>query len=403
MSIQLIPKKLILPKGFFASGLHSGIKKRKVPDLSLLFSKKPAVAAGVFTTNRVKAWNVKYCQRIMSRAKHHAFLTNSGNANCYNGPSGKKTVEILARQTGQFLKINSASIFVSATGIIGRVFPIEKAVKALPRLVSLLSTQGGHLAALGILTTDRRTKEVTVRFKLGASDVTITGFSKGAGMLHPNMATMLAFFATDAAISKSLLKQAVKETANQSFNRISVDNDMSTNDSVIIMANGLAKNAPIRKRDQSFEKFKQALLQACQYLAKEMVKDGEGVQHVCEIRVEGAQSDREADVAARTLANSMLFKTMLAGSDPNWGRVVAALGSAPAVTANLDHVDLYFAHEPVLKRGKLVARFRGRLHRILKQKEFVIRLNLNHGNKKTVFWTSDLTKKYVHINASYST
>jgi glutamate N-acetyltransferase/amino-acid N-acetyltransferase len=181
MSIQLIPKKLILPKGFFASGLHSGIKKRKVPDLSLLFSKKPAVAAGVFTTNRVKAWNVKYCQRIMSRAKHHAFLTNSGNANCYNGPSGKKTVEILARQTGQFLKINSASIFVSATGIIGRVFPIEKAVKALPRLVSLLSTQGGHLAVFGILTIDWCIKEVMVRFKLGVSDVIITGFSKGAG------------------------------------------------------------------------------------------------------------------------------------------------------------------------------------------------------------------------------
>ena len=401
--MKIRTKHLTLPKAFFASGMYSGVKKRKVCDLSILYSSKPAVAAGVFTKNKVTAWNVKFCKKIIRQKNHRAIVTSSGNANCVNGPSGKVTVERIANATTRFLEVKPKQVFVCATGIIGKVFPTDRVVKAIPRLVSTLSTKGGHNAALGILTTDKKTKEITVETSIGGKKVTFCAFAKGAGMLHPNMATMLAYVATDAAISKSLLHTALKQAANQSFNKMCVDNDMSTNDTVLVLANGAAENKTITQKGADFKKLYAALEAICIYIAKEMVRDGEGVSHVCEIQVQGAKSEEEAVAAGRALGTSMLFKTMLAGCDPNWGRIIGALGSAPKVTANSENISLWIGEEPVLKKGKHIARFTGRLHRILKQKEYVIRIDLHHGKAKSAFWTSDLTKKYVHINAAYST
>ncbi len=390
------------PLGFLASGVYSGIKrKKKKYDSSLIFSPKAALAAGTFTTNRAKAWPVIYSMRTIRGPRHHAILASSGNANCFNGPKGKQAVLQSVQALAENLKVSPEEILIAQTGLIGAPFPITRFKRALPKLVKRLSVDGGKKAAKGILTTDLRTKEVALSFYLGSKRVTIGAIAKGAGMVHPNMATMLCFITTDVKITKRLLRRAVRHAVDDTFNQIAIDNDQSTNDTVLILANGEAGNQTITRVDRRYRLFRDALEEVCRYVAKELVRDGEGVTKVCTLHVSGAKRPTEAERVARQIGTSMLFKTMLAGADPNWGRLVAAIG-ASGVDFDAKRLDISFDGVSVLSHGKLRASNLPKARRVLARREFDLNIHLGKGYARAEFITSDLTPKYVLINSSYS-
>ncbi len=391
-------------KGFSASGMHIGIKRKNMKhDISLIYSATPCNAAGVFTKNSAKAWCVLHAQKNIKNAKHHAVLASSGNANCLNGPKGKTAIEQALKVLAKQLNISEGNILSAQTGIIGVEFPTQTVLKGLPTLVQKLgsSRKHGADAAKGILTTDLRTKESAVSFQLGQKKVTVGGISKGSGMIHPNMATMLGFITTDCAISKKMLTQALRYVNHLTFNKIAVDNDMSTNDMVFVLANGEAGNKEITKEDADYKKFVAALQEVARVLAYEIVLDGEGATHVCTLHVEGAKNDAEAEKAARQIANSMLFKTMLAGADPNWGRIAAAVGSSGA-KFNSEEFSLFFESVKIVDHGKVFPQNREKARQVLLKREYQIRVIIGKGKGKMTFITSDLTAKYVAINTKYS-
>lgn len=390
------------PLGFIAGGIHAGIKKKKKKyDVSLTYSKAPCVAAGTFTTNRAKAWPVIHSMKVINAPKHHAILGTSGNANCLNGPIGKRAVEEIVTETAKHLEIKTEEVLIAQTGIIGVPFPISCVKRAVPRLVSRLSEKGGHGAAKGILTTDLSTKEIALSVELGGKKVTVAACAKGAGMVHPNMATMLCFITTDCAITKPLLRRAVRHAADDTFNQMAIDNDMSTNDMVLCLANGAAENPAIQKVGKDYWMFRETLEEVMRYIAHEMVTDGEGVTHVCRLRVSGAKKPTDAERAARQIANSMLFKTMLAGSNPNWGRIAAAVG-ASGVDFNPNDLSIWFGDAQVVNQGRLRVLNLPKARRILQKKEYTIDVVIGKGRGRADFITSDLTTKYVLINAAYS-
>jgi glutamate N-acetyltransferase/amino-acid N-acetyltransferase len=359
------------------------------------------VAAGTFTTNRAKAWPVIYSMKVIDGPRHQAILASSGNANCFNGPQGKKAVLEAVEASAGLLNIRREEILIAQTGLIGVPFPINRFKRALPKLVSRLSPDGGRKAAKGILTTDLRTKEVGLSFYLGQKRVTIGAVAKGSGMVHPQMATMLCFITTDVRITKRLLRRALRRAVDETFNRIAIDNDQSTNDTVLILANGAAENPTITRVDRRYRLFRDALEEVCRYIAKELVRDGEGVTKVCTLHITGARRPTEAERAARQIATSMLFKTMLAGADPNWGRLVAAIG-ASGVAFSPDRLDIAFEEVSVLSHGKPRVTNLPRARRVLAKREFDITIGLGKGHARAEFITSDLTPKYVLINSSYS-
>jgi len=389
------------PKGFVASGVHAGIKQNR-PDVSLIMSTQPAVAAATFTRNTAKAWPVLWSMKAMRNRTHRAIIANSGNANCFNGEGGRRAVETTVKALAKAAKIGEKEILISSTGIIGEIFPIKKVLGAISALLETLSKSGGHKAAQGILTTDRVTKEYAVSLKLGKETVRIGGIAKGSGMMNPNMATMLCYLTTDAAIAKPLLAAAVKTAVQESFNRISIDTDTSTNDTVYMLANGMAGNRVISSPGKDYKAFLLALLQVMRYLAKELVKDGEGVKHIAEIHVAGTKNDKDADRIARTLAHSMLFKTMLAGEDPNWGRVVASVGST-GIAFDPNKLDISFSGKAVLHSGKVIKKNIAAIRKQLAKPETRVDVNLNLGKGEALFLTSDLTTAYVRINSWYHT
>ncbi len=393
--------------GFLASGMHCGIKaiKRKY-DCSLIVSEVPAVSAGVFTVNKAKAWPLLYDEAAIFKKTHRAILANSGNANCFNGRSGKKTVELSRQLLAQQLRIKRDEILLASTGIIGKPFPMKKLAEAIPVLARQLSKEGAHDAARGILTTDTYPKEIAVQFRVGGKKITLGAMAKGAGMVCPQMtsparhATMLCFVTTDAVIAKLALQKALAEVTAETFNNIVIDNDMSTNDTVIVLANALAQNPPIEDSGKSYKIFKKALHAVCSHIAKELVRDGEGVKHVCEIRIGGAKTKEQARAAAKQIATSMLFKTMLAGEDPNWGRVVASIGASQVEFSS--DLDIAFDSIYILKNGKPLLSNRQQVRNILRKKDFMLQVNLKKGIFEERFLTSDLTKFYVWINSTYS-
>ncbi len=390
------------PLGFLASGVYCGIKRRKKKfDASLIVSATPAVAAGTFTKNRAKAWPVLYSMRAVGGPRHKAILASSGNANCFNGPEGRAAVQQSVEALAELLRVGPEEILIAQTGLIGVPFPITRFKRSLPKLVKRLSPDGGRQAAKGILTTDLRSKEVALSFHLGRKRVTIGAVAKGAGMVHPNMATMLCFITTDVRITKQLLRRALRRAVDETFNRIAIDNDQSTNDTVLILANGQAGNSTLTRVDRRYRLFRDALEEVCRYVAKELVRDGEGVTRVCTIEIKGARRPTEAERAARQIGTSMLFKTMLAGADPNWGRMVAAIG-ASGVAFDPNGLDINFDDVCVLSHGKLRARNLPRARRVLAKREFRLTVHLGRGHARAEFMTSDLTPKYVLINSSYS-
>jgi len=379
--MQIIRGGVTQPKGFKAAGLHCGIKRSGKPDLSLITAVKPCVAAGVFTKNSVKAAPLLVSMAHLQNSKAQAVIVNSGNANCFTGNFGllyaRKTTELIAKLLG----IKTQDVIVTSTGIIGKPLPYDKIAKAAPRLVKSLSTSGGHMAAKGILTTDLVTKEIAVRTTLGGKRVTIGACAKGSGMVAPNMATMLAFITTDAAITAPMLKKALREANEGSFNRITVDGCMSTNDMVTVMANGLAGNKKISAAGKDYKKFCEALKVVCLDLAKKIVKDAEGATKFIQVDVSGAKTGKDAVKTAFMIANSNLVKTAAYGSNPNWGRVAAAVG---AVGLGVTEKDIKIKFSSFSK------------------KDIRVSVDLSVGSQKATVYTSDLSLDYVRINGKYN-
>lgn len=389
------------PLGFHAAGIHCGIKKPGILDLALVISDVTGPIAGVFTQNRVAAAPVVLDRIHLRRHQGRAIVVNSGNANACTGARGLAAAKTMATAVAQHFSIPVHQVFVGSTGVIGRALPIDRIKTGLPTLIAQLNRRGGLQAAQAILTTDLRPKTVVIRSTIGSRIVTIGGMAKGSGMIHPNMATMLAYLTTDAAIAPAALQSALKSAVDQSFNCISVDGDTSTNDTVLCLANGLAKNALIRKGTPSYQRFVRLLIDASEQLALCICRDGEGVTKVVKVAVAGASTISAAKRVASTIATSNLVKTALFGEDANWGRVMGAIGRS-GVLINPENLTVHFDDVLMVKRGigEGLAAER-KIAQVFKQKEFTIFVHLGQGHAQAHMWTTDLSYDYVRINASY--
>ncbi len=408
VKVEISKGGVTTPKGFLASGIYCGIKKSKRKDLGLIYSVVPASAGAAFTTNRFAASPIKVSRAHLGNRHHQAVVVNSGNANCANGRRGDADSSAMARLAAGALGIADRSVLVASTGVIGKALPLDKIKKAMPLLKEGLSMLGGNAFSQAILTTDTVEKECCVRVKLGGITAVIGGAAKGVGMIYPNMkvakhATMLSFITTDADISKGMLSRALDEAVDSSFNMISVDGDMSTNDSVFILANGLTGNKRIVKPGRDYESFKEALVILCQVLAKEMVYDGEGATKIIEVLVKGAKSHDDARAVARRVTSSNLLKACVYGGDPNWGRIVAAAG-ASGIEFDPDRVDVYIGKIRVFKDGSSIKGLdKAPLAKVFKANEVPITVDLKSGLFRATALTCDLSEEYVKINSAYST
>jgi len=396
---EIIPSGGITsPGGFLAGATGAGIKDKDQSrlDLGIMFSEVPCTAAAVFTTNKVKAAPVILSQKLIKKGKTSAVVMNSGCANACTGEQGMadalEMTELAARRVG----VSTEDVLVASTGVIGVTLPMGRIRTAMPKIV--LSAEGGHDLARAIMTTDTVPKEVAVR----ADDYIIGGIAKGAGMIHPDLATLLCFLTTDAAIDGDFLAKALRKAVDISFNMVSIDGDSSTNDTVLIMANGRAGGKSIIKGSRRAGVFQQALNKACIYLARANARDGEGATKLIEVNVSGAVSAGDARLAARTIVSSSLVKTAVHGSDPNWGRVLAAAGRSGAALEP-DKLELYIGNIRVVKDGAPALFNKKEVVKHLDGKEVYIALNLNMGKAGATAWGCDLSEEYVKINAEYTT
>lgn len=388
------------PKGFAAGATYAGLKTRGADklDLALLVSETPCAGAGVFTQNRVVAAPVLLCQEHLRRARPRAIVVNSGSANAAVGEQGMIDAREMAALAAAKLGIAPEEVLVASTGLIGVELPmglIRSGVRAIA------PGPHGHDFARAIITTDTHPKEAAVRFALEGVEVTVAGAAKGAGMIHPNMATLLAFLTTDAAVEPAFLQRALKEAADLTFNMITIDGDTSTNDTLLLLANGQAGNRPISGGPQG-ELFTAALVEVCGRLARMIARDGEGASKLLEVRVEGAESVEDARRAARTIASSTLLKAAVHGNDPNWGRVLAALGRSGAAIVE-EKIAVYINEICVMDGGKPVPFFREAAVATMSRPEVSILVRLHLGEGTATAWGCDLTEGYVRVNSAYST
>ena len=425
--ITEVPGSILASRGFRAAGVFCDIKrlgtgkgsdKGKKRDLALIVSEAPATAAGMFTTNQACAAPVKVCVQRVKKGRAQAIVVNSGNANACTGKEGLQDAIEMARFTERALNLPQGSALVGSTGRIGVTLPMDNVRAGIIEAAALLGSTAGHAAQASeaIMTSDTRSKQVAVEFKLGGKVVRIGGICKGAGMIQPGMsatgnrpgatplhATMLCFITSDAAVEAKVLQAALREAVANGFNRITVDGDMSTNDTVLVLANGLAGNRDFGLRTLDFGLFQTALSHVCLELAKMIVRDGEGVSRFVTVRVSGAKFFADADAAARAVANSPLVKTSWHGGDPNWGRIIAALGYSPATIVE-QKVDIGYSAPGSrdvlwsLKRGQPTkATFRA-LCAAVAPKEFDLHINLNLGRVSALMYAADLTEEYVEFN-----
>ncbi len=395
-------------RGFKCWGAHMGIKSKR-RDLALIYSEVPASAAAVFTKNIVCAEPVKLSREHIKSGKAQAIVCNSGNANACTGKEGWKGAVAMAEVTASCLNIPKESVLVASTGLIGEPFPTEKVLQGIRESAAKLSDRdiAGSLTANAILTTDTFAKEGFTSFDINGSTINMAGIAKGSGMIHPNMGTMLAFITCDVAISPGLLDEALRKVVDKTFNMITVDGDTSTNDMVAILCNGMAGNEEITRKDKNYEKFLVHLKDLCTHLAKLIVSDGEGSTKLIEYQVIKAKSEQEARQIVRTISNSNLVKTAIFGSDPNWGRIVAAAGRS-GVNFDPEKIDLYIGSNPgksvqVLKQGQPLNEGRAVLKKEMKESTVTIILDLNEGTAEATGWGSDFSYEYVRINAEYTT
>ncbi len=395
------PSGVTAPSGFLAAGLHAGIKKTPALDLALVVSEDPGPIAGVFTTNRILAAPIQVCRAHLRRGKGQAIFINSGNANACTGRTGQAAAVEMARLAADLLGLPHHTVFVSSTGVIGQPLPMGPLRRGLPKLIARLRREGGREAARAIMTTDTRVKEAALSARIAGRTIWIGGMAKGSGMIHPDMATMLAFVTTNAAIDRRALQRALVTSVDQSFHRISVDGDTSTNDTVLCLANGAAGNPVLRAGSKHLAAFQQLLDRVCQALALQVCRDGEGATKLVRIEVAGARTQAEAKSVAKSVATSALVKTALFGEDANWGRIMAAVGRSGARIAP-SKIRLSFDRVPIVKRGVSLGPVAERnIARVVKRKEFSIRVNLGLGSARWWIWTTDLSHEYVTINASY--
>jgi len=387
--------------GFSASGVSSGIKDTNKKDLGLIFSEEVATAVAVFTTNKIKAAPVLVTSEKIKQKSCQAIIVNSGNANACTGTTGIRNANDICQSVADKLGISEKLVMVSSTGIIGVNLPVDKIQKAIPHLVKSLSPQGLNDFAESILTTDTFPKIVVEKESIEGKEVTLCGIIKGSGMVMPGMATLLTFVLTDLAIQGDLLDELLKEAVNNSLNRITIDGDMSTNDMVIMMANSHAGNAPLKKDSSDFNKYKNSLNALFFCLKKLILKDAEGSTKIIFIRVEEAKRDVEAKKIAYQVANSNLVKTAFFGEDPNWGRIMAAMGNVEA-DINPEKIDILFDDLSIVENGTSTGKI-GQAKEILKKSEFQVTINLHNGSGSAEVDTTDLTAEYVKINASYPT
>ena len=394
------PGGVTAPNGFVAGGVYCGIRKAK-KDLAMIRSEIPATVAGVFTLNKTQAAPILVDKIQLKRSDRcSAVVVNSGNANACTGERGLNDAWTMVRSVASALDVPEEQVMVSSTGVIGQYLPMEKIVAGVAAMAGTLTREGGSEAAEAIMTTDTVRKEAAVRFSLGQSTVTIGGMAKGSGMIAPNMATMLGFITTDAVISQKLLQKALSKANNRSFNRITVDGDMSTNDMVLVLANGTAGNEPFGEHSEEFHLFCAALEYVLIKLAKMIARDGEGATKLIEVYVKGALTEDEAAQAARAVANSNLVKTAIHGCDANWGRIMAAVGYS-GIDFNPDEVEILFNDLPVLNKQYEIVLDESKAKETLSKDSVLVVVDLNQGSQHARYWTCDLTKEYVHINASY--
>ncbi len=389
-------------RGFFAAAVEAGIRYPDRLDLGLIYSDRPAVTAGVFTTNRIKAAPVRLCLERLGRGQSQAVLVNSGNANACTGKQGMETALVVSSIVAKQLKIDEDLVQVASTGVIGEPLSSEPFVRVMPELIGSLSEDGFADFARAIMTTDKVAKMAEERVVIDGVEVSVFGVCKGSGMIMPNMATMLCFVVTDARIVFPVLKDIVTTGVDASFNRITVDGDTSTNDMVLIMANGAADNKWLDEDNHGGVKiFSQAVHAVLQKLAAMVVADGEGATKVVTIRVEGAREIVEAVAAARTIANSPLVKTAFFGEDPNWGRIMAALGRSECRFQE-DRVSIFFDEAQMVDKGMgLGIEAEKMAARVMKKDKFMLRVTLNEGTESAEMMTCDLTGEYISINADY--
>lgn len=404
--MEIISGGVCAAKGFYANGVHCGIRKNKDKrDLALIYSEKKANAAAVYTTNLVKGAPLTVTKQHISDGKAQAVICNSGNANTCNA-NGIEIAEKMSGLLADELKISVSDVVVASTGVIGQPLDINPIKDGIPSLVKDMSANGGRLAAEGIMTTDTAVKEVAVSFNINGKECKIGGIAKGSGMIHPNMATMLVFITTDCAISSKMLEKALKGDIQNTFNMISIDGDTSTNDMVTVLANGMAENDEITAEGEAFNVFMQALNTVTVYLCRKIAGDGEGATKLLECKVSGADSKETAKTVAKSVICSSLLKAAMFGADANWGRVLCAVGYSGAKT-DVNKIDVSFKSQKgeisVCKNGAGVAFSEDKAKEILLESEIEILVNLNSGEYSSTAWGCDLTYDYVKINGDYRT
>lgn len=405
MNINYIEGGITAPQGFLASGIYCGLKKSNLKkDLALIYSEIPAVAAGMYTKNKVKGAPIYITKEHLANKKAQAIIINSGNANTCNGDDGLKKAKKMTILQAKELNLKADDILVASTGVIGVPLNIDAIKNGIPLLTEKLSKDGFEDASSAIMTTDTFKKQFAVEFYLGDKKVTIGAMAKGSGMIEPNMGTMLSFLTTDLSISPELLTKALNSSVKLTYNRVSVDGDTSTNDMVLILANGLAENPTITEEDENYNTFLEVLTSLNTIMAKNIAKDGEGATKLLECQIIGATTEEDAVTLGKSVINSSLVKTAMFGSDANWGRILCALGYAK-IDFDPEKVDVSFESSAgsikVCESGSSLAFSEEKAKDILTQDEIIIKINLSLGNYNAYVWGCDLSYEYVKINGDY--
>ena len=409
---HVVEGNITAPRGFQAAGIMAGLKPSGSPDLALIYSESEAIAAGVFTTSQVRAACVDYCrQRLQNKGRARAILVNAGQANAGTGTQGKADAQECANLIAGALNLSPEEVLLASTGVIGQPLTMDALRQGISPLVAALSPTGGTAASQAIITTDLVPKAMALETELDGRPVRIGGIAKGSGMIHPNMATMLAFITCDAAVSTPLWQQMLSRAAHKTFNQITVDGDTSTNDSLIALANGQSRTPAITEAGPSAQKLESMLTAVCQHLAKAIARDGEGATCLIEVQVSGTSEDESARLIARTIAGSSLVKSAIFGRDPNWGRIAGAAGRA-GVVFNPEDLRIQLGPFLLMERGQPLPFPRATAKEYLQQAAagayletdtVVIALSVGNGAGEGLAWGCDLSYDYVRINAEYTT
>lgn len=405
MDIKYIDGGVTAPNGFLASGIHCGLKKSSLQkDLALIYSEVPAAAAGMYTKNKVKGAPIYITKEHLTNKKAQAIIINSGNANTCNGDDGLNKAKKMTSLQAKELKLKADDVLVASTGVIGVPLNIDAVKNGIPLLTEKLSKKGSNDASLAIMTTDTFQKQLALEFYIDDKKITIGSMAKGSGMIEPNMGTMLSFITTDLSISPELLNEALKSSVTVTYNRVSVDGDTSTNDMILILANGLAENSTITEKDENYYAFLKILTELNTIMAKNIAKDGEGATKLLECQIIGANTEEDAVVLGKSVINSSLVKTAMFGSDANWGRILCALGYTK-IDFDPEKVDVAFESVAgsikVCEAGSSLPFDEDLAKKILNENEIIIKVNLFLGDYDAYVWGCDLSYEYVKINGDY--